>query len=430
MRITEGRGGPVAGAFVACMLALFAGPAAAGDPFTVVGVDVRAEAGSAAEAQLKARADGRVVAFRRLLQRLTPREYWQSLPTPSGEELEAFQASLDVVKEHTNRNLYVATLDYHFSPQAVRTFLKNQGVPFSDSQSSTILLLPLFEASGKRMLWEEANPWGKAWAGRRLVHELVPIEYAMGDLTDVTMITADAALSAEWQDVAGLAARYKAGEVIVAHGVLQSGASSLRLYLNARRLGPNGTVPVVETSLSAPAGQQEQLFLQAIEALTSRLNEDWKQNTLVTYDTEREIDASVRFSSLEDWVRIRRALGEVATVIEVRTIAVSADGAEIVLRFAGTPSQLALNLQQKQLYLAAVNGRWQIGYGRSPQPGQDFNYGETPPVRIIDPNASQGTAAPHGADPYGEGAYGTAPYGAGQNPYAPGSTGQPAPYPN
>ncbi|MFP3944345.1 MAG: DUF2066 domain-containing protein [Alphaproteobacteria bacterium] len=398
MRTTRGQSGSTVRAAVLAMLALVAAgaPAPAADLFTVTGIDVRAEADSASAAQFKARAQGRAEAFRKLLQRLTPREHWQSLPTPPAEELEGFQDSLDVVKEHTNRNLYIATLDYHFSAQAVRDFLKTQGVPFSDSQASTVLLLPLYETSGKRMLWEEENPWAKAWADRRLVHELVPLKYPLGDLADIAAINTEGALSAQWQDVAGLASRYDAGEVIIAHGVLQRGDTN-RLYLRAHRLSPDGPGTAIETSVSA--GGLEQLFDKAIDALVNRLNENWKQNTLVSYDTEREIDASVRFSSLENWVKVRKGLADVATVVEMRTVAVSAQGAEIVVRFAGTPSQLALNLRQKQLYLAAVDGRWQIGYGRSPQPEQDFLYGETPPVRIIDsnessPNEEQSPSAP------------------------------------
>lgn len=428
MRTRRGSGGPAVRAAMLGILALVAAaaPASSADLFTVTGIDVRAEADSAANAQFKARAEGRVKAFRQLLHRLTPREYWQSLPTPPAAELEGFQSSLDVVKEHTNRNLYVATLDYHFSPEAVRNFLKTQGVPFSDSQASTALLLPLYETSGKRMLWEENNVWAKAWADRRLIHEPVPIKYALGDLSDLASISAEGALSAQWQDVASLASRYDAGEVIVAHGVLQSGGDTVRLYVRARRLSANGEAMAIETSVSAPAGQFQQLFDKAIDEIVARLNEEWKSNTLVSYDTEREIDASVRFSSLDDWVKIRKGLSEVATVVEMRTVAVSAGGAEIVVRFAGTPSQLALNLKQKRLYLAAVDGRWQIGYGRSPNPEQDFLYGETPPVRIIGPDARAG-------DPYGENPYGSGvpdPYG--QNPYGPGSTGGPGtqPVPN
>lgn len=361
--------------------------AIAGDLYVVPGISVRATADTAQEAQLQARAEGRARAFRKLMQRLTPREYWNHLPDASPEQLESYEASLDVVKEHTNRNLYIATLDFRFSPTAVRGFLKTANIPFSESQARPAVLLPVLEADGQRLLWEETNAWAAAWVKRRLTHELVPLEFALGDLQDIGAVDAARAVAASWQDLQSIARRYRVGEVIVAVAVLQPGNQQDTLYVRADRVGPQSSSRT-EAVVTGAKGDRTDLYARAVEAVVDKFNDAWKRNTLVQYGIEREIDVTVRFSGLADWVRVRNSLSQVATVVETRTVALSPGGAEIVLRFAGTPDQLALNLKQRNLYLAAMDGRWEMGLGRSPVSDQDLSYGELPPIRVINPNTS------------------------------------------
>ena len=259
--------------------------AAAGDDvFVVARVPVQAQADTATSAKNSAQDRGRRRAMDILLRRIMPEEDWIYLPTlsrfeqapvlgptvtepvtpavgegvdplqaaydpnnfapapPVGDkqavtitpqDLVALESSFEVYDEKSSSRLYRAFITYRFKPDAVRQLLKAAGLPYSEAQTRTAMVLPVLQTDRGVYLWETNNPWMAAWRSRPYTHELTPMIAPLGDLEDSTTITAQGALDIQPEAMAALASKYGVSQIIVAHARLKQveGEDQVRVRL-------------------------------------------------------------------------------------------------------------------------------------------------------------------------------------------------------
>lgn len=129
-----------------------------------VPVDVTAE--TAAQAREQALAEGERQAFDLLLRRLTLAMDRDRLPTLDNTGMAALVKDFSVVEEKTSDVRYLAKLDFRFKREGVRNLLMDRGLPFAETASKPMVVLPVQESAAGLFLWDEPNPWRGAW--RRL----------------------------------------------------------------------------------------------------------------------------------------------------------------------------------------------------------------------------------------------------------------------
>jgi len=364
-------------------------PQGAADVFTVSQVPVLAEAPSAEEARLIAQDQGRAQALHILLQRLTPSSDWPYLPRPRLNELLDLQVGFEVEHERFStlagqQNRYLADITYSFRRDRVRALLRSEGIAFSESQAAPALVLPVYEVrSGgteTRMLWEDGNEWAAGWYANDFSHELLPMILPLGDLSDATVVTTDDVVQGNWAALRFLATRYNVSTIYVAHAVLVPAADgTATVYARMTELTAGGVGQVIDTRVAGPyvlpvEGEERApssaaadeveplngLAGRAITLLSGELQERWKSRTLVSYDSLHRIQATAMFNSLAQWEIIREALEGSATVDHFETHALSALGAELTIDFAGSPQQLMITLDQRDVALTGSRGYWDL----------------------------------------------------------------------
>ncbi|MCW5772296.1 MAG: DUF2066 domain-containing protein, partial [Rhodospirillaceae bacterium] len=160
---TRGRSGTVLAMFFAAIATVAAATAARADVYAVSGVRVEATGDRPEVARAKAVASGEMLAFERLLQKMTLAEDGPRLPKPSAEAVRGAVRNFSVEEENGRGTRYVATITYRFDREAVRAMLEGAGVPFVDAPSPPLVVLPVWVEGGKRLLWDDPNPWREAW---------------------------------------------------------------------------------------------------------------------------------------------------------------------------------------------------------------------------------------------------------------------------
>ncbi len=411
--------------------------------FAVEGVQVDATADNAADAREIAHSQGRREAFTTVLRRLTRPQDWPRLPILGDQAITEMGAGLRIEDERNSRNRYLARITYNFRAESVRQVLLDANIPFSETQSPPILVLPVLEADGQLMLWEQSNPWFEAWSAQSLGNELVPVIAPLGDLTDISAIDADTALRGDWLYMETMVQRYGASAVLLAHAV--QGASDVSFSNDPLGQGgtpgssygagtasrpadvgvpPTGAVPaesgdvrlqlslvrieradrrpfstVVQGPLVRPqSATTETVYDLAVREALSVISDDWKSQTLVDYGTRYLMEATVRLASVQDWTDIRGRLADIPTIVTTETLALSARGAELRIVFAGAIEQLALNLNQRGLMLSGENGYWEITRRGIVPAALEDTYGNRPPVYPLNqgvPTADGGLGQPY-----------------------------------
>lgn len=341
--------------------------------FTVSRVAVDVTAVSAAVARGQALADGQAKAFELLLERLTLSEHRQRIGVVDGVKLGALIQGFEITRERASATRYVAEMTVRFRSANVRKLLRDAAVPYSETEARPLLIVPVFEdATGPQpaglLLWEEINPWRRAWAGIVGGGAIVPLVLPAGDLEDDALLDAGAAISGDKEKIARLAGRYGLNDALVAFARLEQAGPNKVLNIALTRNG----VAQPQLSLALPplpAGQSvgqagvasDDAMVSAAKSVVRDLEEQWKRRTLLQFDALAQMLVTVALSEIGDLVQIRERLANAGEVNGVELISVNRQAATLRLYYFGAPERLQLGLAQRNLDLVSENGAWRMG---------------------------------------------------------------------
>ncbi len=334
------------------------------DIFTAVNLPVDVTAESALEARKKALRDGQRMALRRVLARITLRTDHDSLPEPDDKAIEQMVATVAVANEKTSTVRYLAKLTVRFHRAAVRQLLRGAGIRFSETRAKPILVLPVLEKGAALSLFENSNIWRNAWAGLDLAPDaLLPLSLPLGDLMDLTTITAQSALAGREDLLKVIAYRYGATNVLVAHATLNIDlrAGGLpRVAVNLLRFGPGGkSTEVLGYTVRVDNDLEEAMGRLALLVATDQ-QEQWKRRTQLSFGEEVSLSALVPLSDLSDWLTVRKRLAASAMVSGFQLQGISLQDAQVVIDYLGDTDSLTVSLAQRDLKLILVDGFWML----------------------------------------------------------------------
>ncbi len=328
--------------------------------FLVEGVEVDATAADANAAREVALEAGMRTAYHRLLERMTPRSFYGQHPEPIPAQVAGLVYGIEVRNEKTSATRYLASLTVSFQKEAVRALLRARAIPFAETASKPLLVLPVYTAAGAQILWDDPNPWRDAWGDVRGRDSLLPLVIPNGDLTDVALIGAGQAAAGNRVQIAAIAGRYGVEDALVAHATLRTEIASRTQTIDValRRFGPAGERTTVESFRGQPQEPLADLFARAVKEIAIRMEEQWKADTLLESGTQGRLAATVPIGALSEWVAIRARLEQAPEVTSILLSDISRSSAHIELGFYGEPNRLVLALAQRDLQLRAEEGFW------------------------------------------------------------------------
>ncbi len=334
------------------------------DLFTAKGVAVDATAETAAAARDVALNEGQQRALDIVLRRITLRADQARLPSLEPGDVAALTGGLQVKDEKTSTTRYLASLTVNFKKEEIRELLRQSGIPFTETRAKPTLVLPVFERAGALLMFDDENPWLDAWTtlGPR-DDALLPLTLPLGDLADLAAVGPAQAVAGDEARLNAIGERYDVENVMVAHGKLTldvAAGGRPRIDVDLRRYGPAGSGVVVESFAAEPEQTLEGLLDVAARRISQRLEEEWKRETLLRFDTELVLSARLAIGALDDWTSMRDRLQRNAMISRVELTAISRRDAQIVLYYLGQPSQLAVSLAQDDVELIDRDGYWEL----------------------------------------------------------------------
>lgn len=344
----------VAAAVVLALTLLVAQGGAAAQPvdlWTVSNIPVDGTGASPSAAKEAALTQGRQKAWAEVFRRITPSSEWSRQPAMTNEQLEPMIKSYDISGEKHSSTRYLATVTYVFNPTGVRSALRKTGTAFSESTAKPVLVVPLNGTA-----WTPESAWGRAWATQSRRGRLVPVAVPVGDVQDMGSL-ATISSAADWGIVRALADRYGASSVMVA-----SVAKGTRgLQVNMTLIKPEGRSQ--RSGSFAPQGAEDEVALatRAAGSIADSLQEEWKRTTSVDYGQQSSLNVSVPFTSLSEWVSVKRHLDSIRMIQVLNVEEVNMSGAKLRLDYVGKVDQLQTALSQTNLYLTPdATGNWTL----------------------------------------------------------------------
>ncbi|HAI29648.1 MAG TPA: DUF2066 domain-containing protein, partial [Thalassospira sp.] len=180
-------------AVTATVAAIMAFPAGAQDIFTVTGVHVDERAETAAAARESALEIGQRKAFEEVVARLTLPEDRAGLAMPDTSTITNMVRDFGVSNEKTSSVRYIADMTVRFKDDELRRYLRFRDISFAELQSKPVMIVPVYRTNNYVSLWDDPNPWREVWSRNIATSGLVPIKAPIGDLTDISTISAEQA---------------------------------------------------------------------------------------------------------------------------------------------------------------------------------------------------------------------------------------------
>ena len=324
------------------------------DVFVIAPVAVDVTAESAHVARSQALANGQVMAWERLIARLTLPEDSARLEPVDAEDLTTLVQGYEVLRERTSAVRYLADLSISFDDHAVRRWLSTAGVRFAETPSRPVLVVPILIGTENAVLWEDPNGWRDVWQNLPDRDGLVPVVVPYGDLADIRDLTTLQALQGDKASLYAVARRYGADRVVVAEATWYRNRQDNRpvVELLAR--------PIVSESVADPPiyvlkGQNvdelDRLFADGVKRMVADLTASWKRANLVDPAVEVRVTARVPIAGFGYWLLIRERLSEVGILRRAELLRLSRREALMNLWINGDVAQLRNALQQQELAL-------------------------------------------------------------------------------
>lgn len=352
----------LAALFIAAMLCWPAQFARA-DVFEVKNVGVDVKAATAAEARQQALAQAERRAFYVLISRMTLSEDEERIPEFTNAEIASYVRDFSVAREKASSVRYIARLNYRFKPDAIRGLLRSYNVPFAETPSKPMVVLPVYEVGASAVLWDEPNPWRQAWSGRDRPEGLVPLIVPIGDLSDISTVGVSEAMAGDTNRLGVIAERYAAAGTIVAHNNQTADPASGRQMMTVTLLRPSDPIEVeyrTDSYIQNEAETPDAMMARVTEATAKRIENVWKRQNLISQSGTGVLAVTIPITGLKDWLTIRDQLSRVGIIRESEIVLMSKDQVRVNVHFVGGAEQLITALEQANLSMLQESGEWII----------------------------------------------------------------------
>ncbi|MDE0812167.1 MAG: DUF2066 domain-containing protein, partial [Alphaproteobacteria bacterium] len=340
---------------------LGAAPARALEPdevFIVAPVPVDVTAVSALTARVEALKMGQILAWKRLLERLTlPGDAVALLEYRAGALAPLIQG-FEVLRERTSAVRYLASLSVSFNREEVRRVLADAGIAFAETPSRPVLIVPVLTSQGVGVLWEDPNPWREAWQNLPPRDGLLPVVIPYGDLTDIRDLSTVQAMRGDEERLRAVADRYGARDVVVARA-FQTFDPTDNLPVLEISIVRRGEEGVEETIVDSIKGWNSDELIGLLDAgvtqVVSTLSNAWKQSNLVRPGLETRVTVVVPIDGFGRWLSIKRRLAGIGVLRRSELLRLSKREALMDLWVQGNVEQLRNAVRQQDLEL--IEGR-------------------------------------------------------------------------
>ncbi len=347
---------------LSCLLPL-AARAQISNPYEVSGVSVDVTAETAAAARQQALREGQEQAMTILLQRMTLKSDYPRLPGLSPDEITEYIQDFSVSEEKTSAVRYLAKLNYRFRASEVRELLRAFNIPFAETPSKPVLVLPVLRRAGALLLWDDPNPWRSAWQQRSSQLSLVPTILPLGDLADVAAIGVDQVVQGDQQRLQAMAKKYEAGSVAVAFASIRHDPARSLWVLDVTLTRYNLTIDpqtTVVTYVSEFGETAESLLARAAVQVTQLIEDNWKRDNLLQSARQEAIAVHIPIGGLRDWLVMKKKIGGVAVVRETELVQINKSEVQVILHYIGDVGQLIIAMEQADLALRGQGDVWTL----------------------------------------------------------------------
>jgi hypothetical protein len=344
--------------------------AGADSAYTIANYPVDATAANAVAAKQQALADGQQAAFRSLLKRIVPVTAYKQLARVRDIKAADLVSGVTVRSERNSATDYIASLDFSFQADAVRSVLSRQGIPFVDEQAAPVTLVTALLQGNPPTVSNDKGLWRRAWTGLDLQHTITPV--AIQDLKPtIHADTVNMVLAGDDNGLRILNDEYGSKLVVLAVAESDIAAKKFTVTLAGRdAVGPlllKRTYRISSGDLAYTAELAAVIGLGVLEGRWKAIKSQPQQSgpagnapvwSASTSGRGEQVQFIAQFVNPGQWNEIRAQLLDTPGVDALEIAAVSDRDADVSLTFPGGARGLADALGARGLSLINTSTGW------------------------------------------------------------------------
>lgn len=321
--------------------------------FSAGGIKVDVTAETAAKAREQALQDGQKRALMVVMERITPDYVVEQLAELVPDDIINMVRDMSVSNEKTSSVRYMATLDVSFNADAVRDLLRQNGLPYVRTSGKQLLILPVYKRSpaASPVLWDEDNPWLRAWSNRTVESYMIPLTVPAGDLADNNLLNVEQVVQGDLKAAENLAKRYEAEGILVVR-MTRNGAV---FTVDAMAMDEATASEIKNFSFTLPLKKNTAAtYANAVKKVVNHLENVWKRDQMVQFNEVTPLIAMVPVSTVKQWTVIQKRLDRIPLISSYNLQAARAGVLQLTIFFAENLDRLQKEMAKRMLKLTVL----------------------------------------------------------------------------
>ena len=321
--------------------------------FSAGGIKVDVTAENAAKAREQALQDGQKRALMVVMERITPDYVVDQLAELIPDDIINMVQDMSVSNEKSSPVRYMATLEVRFNADSVRDLLRQNGLPYVRTSGKQLLILPVYKRSpaASPVLWDEDNPWLRAWSNRSVESYMIPLTVPAGDLADNSLLNAEQVVQGDLNAAENLAKRYEAEGILVVK-MTRNGAS---FTVDAMAMDEATASEIRNFSFTLPLKKNTATtYANAVKKVVAHLENVWKRDQMVQFNEVTPLVAMVPVSTVKQWTVIQKRLDRIPLISSYNLQAARAGVLQLTLFFAENLDRLQKEMTKRMLKLTVL----------------------------------------------------------------------------
>lgn len=316
--------------------------------FSAMNIKIDATAENAAKARDQAILEGHKHALMTVIERITPDYVAEQLPSLIPDDITGMVLDYSLSNEKTSPTRYMADLEVRFYPELVREKLKQLNLPFVKMPGSPVVLLPVYRSSSSAnpILWDDGNPWLRAWINRKTESFMVPISVPMGDLSDVQTLNMGQVLAGDVNAGMELAKRYNADGILIAE--LTRKGSNFSVSVKGMDTDTASEISSFDVKVEAKQNSTK-TFEAAVKRVIEKLEKNWKKEKMVQFNETTSLIAMLPVKSLKEWKVIQARLERIPVINKFFLQAGRAGVLQLTIEYGSSEENLIEEMKRRNL---------------------------------------------------------------------------------
>jgi len=345
---------------------LFFVSASVANDFVVENVRVDVTASNAVEAREQAFEAAQIKAYEKLASRLLSPEELENFETPSLNKISALVRNFEVTNEQLSSVRYNGTYTIQFRPHALGNSMAQSQIsdrdPSTVESQASILVIPVIQKDGVRYVWSRGtyrDAWIQAVANDPSNKIILPV----GDSNDREMLRDSEALNYDYFRLDRMIKKYQADKAVIVITDPQAAQSTdQNVLVSLYEALPNGPRFMQQIDVPAYPGEMpSQLFTRVVSQ--SKIALENQTTTKIAKQPElpkqqapvsgpaRSLTAQLGFSSVREWIDLKRAIEKTRGVSAIIIKSMSARNAVVDISYRGDEMALSNNMRQMRVSL-------------------------------------------------------------------------------